>query len=215
MNKLQTQSIEKAKKLKKQLGGTIFAFPIEEDNPFSTYAVVMYADGKYFSYPDASDISTAAAGVLIILEELKKIGQDSDYKRNVRMISHQAQMDAPSTIMRRLKKANVCGGIYEKGTDVSEGSEETGMLFSTRGVLKFCYLEMVDEKNPIAIKFMDEYYKLLATRKYGKKAGAIKQEVRKMGKDQAIDWVEKTYEKYVHDDMEIINILADVKGKKE
>jgi hypothetical protein len=213
MSKLQDRAIERAKQFRQQLGGTIFAFPIEEENPFSAYSVVMYADKKYFSYPDATDISMAAAGVLIILEELKKIGQDADYKRNVRLISHQAQMDAPSTVMHRLKKENVSKPIY-KEEDVSEGSEETGQLISARGVLKFSYLAMVDDKLPKAAEFLDEYYKLLAMRKYGKTAAAIKQEVRKMGKDQAIDWIEQTYKKYIHDDMEIMNIFADLKGKK-
>jgi hypothetical protein len=97
---------QKAKLLKEQLGGTIFAFPIEEENPFSRYAVVMYAGNKYFVYPEASDISTAAVGVATILEQLKKNGHDSNYARNVRFVSFQTQMDAPSVTMRRLKKNN-------------------------------------------------------------------------------------------------------------
>lgn len=80
-------------------------------------------------------------------------------------------------------------------------------IISARGLLKFSYIEMVDEKNPKASRFMNEYYKLLATRKYGKTAVAIKQEVRKMSKDQAFRWLEQTFEKYVHDDMEIMNFL--------
>ena len=54
---------------------------------------------------------------------------------------------------------------------------------------------------------MDKYYQLLATRKYGKTAAAIKQEVRKMSKDQVVGWLEQTYEKYVHDGMEIMSFL--------
>lgn len=97
---------QKAEKIRQELGGTVFAFPIEEDNPFSFYAVVMYAANKYFVYPEASDISTAAAGVATILEQLKKNGHDSNFARNVRFVSFQAQMDAPSVIMRKLKKGN-------------------------------------------------------------------------------------------------------------
>lgn len=104
MNNLQTKSIEKAKQLREQLGGTIFGFPIDENNPFSQYAVVMYAAGQYFAYPTATDISEAATGIMILLGEMKKHGYDTDYERNVRLISYQAQMDAPSTVMRRLKK---------------------------------------------------------------------------------------------------------------
>ena len=101
---MKKQAIETAKNLRQQLGGTIFAFPIEPDNPFSTYAVVVYAEGKYFVYPETNDISEAAAGVLVILEEFKKIGIAKDYNTDVRMITYKAQMDAPSVTMRRLKR---------------------------------------------------------------------------------------------------------------
>lgn len=101
---MKKQAIETAKSLRQQLGGTIFAFPIEPDNPFSTYAVVVYAGDEYFVYPEATDITDAAAGVLVILEEFKKIGIAKDYNRDVRMVSYQAQMDAPSVTMRRLKR---------------------------------------------------------------------------------------------------------------
>ncbi len=104
MNK---QGIEKkAEELRKQLGGIIFAFPIDEVDPFSKYAVVMYAGGMYHIYPDAADISLAAVGVKTILEQLELHGEDADYQRNVRFISCEAQMNAPSVTMRRLKKDN-------------------------------------------------------------------------------------------------------------
>jgi len=97
------QAIETAKAIREQLGGTIFAFPIEPDNPFSTYAVVVYAEGKYFVYPEATDITEAAAGIMTVLEEFKKIGLAKDYNTDVRMITYKTQLDAPSVIMRRLK----------------------------------------------------------------------------------------------------------------
>ena len=101
---MKKQAIETAKALREQLGGTIFAFPIEPDNPFSTYAVVVYAEGQYFVYPEATDITEAAAGVMTILEEFKKIGMAKDYNKDVRMVTYQPQMDAPSVVMRRLKR---------------------------------------------------------------------------------------------------------------
>ena len=208
----QVQSIETAKQLRERVGGTIFSFPIEEDNPFSAYAVVMYTGGQYFAYPDATDISMASAGVLILLEELKKIGQDADYERNVRLVSYQAQMDAPSTVMHRLKKENVSKPIYS-GDDYKAATEEAEDQISARGVLKFSYIAMVEDKKPKATQFMEQYYQLLATRKYGKTVAAIKQEVHRMGKDQAIKWIEQTYEKYIHDDTEIITIFNRLKGK--
>ena len=101
-----TSLIEMAKRIRKTHGGTILSFAIEKDNPSSSYAVVVYAGGKYFVYPEATDISTAALGVLTIMEEFKKIGQDVDYERDVRLLSYQAQMDAPSTVMRTLRKSS-------------------------------------------------------------------------------------------------------------
>ena len=71
MNNLQTQLIARAKQIKEQSGGTIFAFPAEEDNPFSSYAIVVFAEGQYFDYPAATDISEAALGVLTIMEEFE------------------------------------------------------------------------------------------------------------------------------------------------
>jgi hypothetical protein len=101
---LKKQAIETAKALREQLGGTIFAFPIEPDNPFSTYAVVVYGGGEYFVYPEATDVSEAATGVLTILEEFKKAGLAKSYEEDVRMIIYQPQLDAPSVVMRRLKR---------------------------------------------------------------------------------------------------------------
>ena len=50
MINFEAKSIARAKQIRESLGGTLFAFPIEEDNPFSSYAIVMYAGGKYFAY---------------------------------------------------------------------------------------------------------------------------------------------------------------------
>ncbi|WP_298202134.1 hypothetical protein [Desulfosporosinus sp.] len=207
MNNLQTQSIARAKQLKEQLGGTIFSFPLEEDNPFSSYAIVMCVEDQYFPYPDACDISEAASGIFILLEEMKKSGMDADYQRNVRMISHQAQMDAPSTVMRKLKKENISKPFLSEGKDFKKGIEGEDEQISARGLLKISYLQMVEEKNPKASQFMEHYYQLLAMRKYGKTAAAIRQEVRKMTKDQVLGWLEQTFEKYIHNDIEVMSFL--------
>lgn len=100
------QIIEKAKQLREQLGGRIFSFPLEEVNPFSPYAIVMYANGQYFPYPKANNLSEASSGIFLLLELLKKTGEDADFERNVRLVSYQAQIDAPDITMRRLKKEN-------------------------------------------------------------------------------------------------------------
>lgn len=101
MNK--PEIIRKTKKLMDELGGTIFAFPVEEENPFSKYAVVVYAGGKYHVYPEAGNISLAATGVLTIIEEFNKIGKRVTYQKDARLISHSAQINASDVTMRRLR----------------------------------------------------------------------------------------------------------------
>jgi hypothetical protein len=199
--------IDTAKQMRESLGGTIFSFPTEPDNPFSPYAIVVYAGERYFVYPEATDISTAAVGVLTILDEFKKNGIDADYDRNVRLVSCQPQVDAPSTVMKRLKKENHFTPHFLEGKDYMKGTDGEEELISARGLLKLSYIQAVEEKNPKAIQFMSEYYKLLATRRYGKTAAAIKQEVNKMGKGQAFRWLEQTFEKYIKDDMEVMDLL--------
>jgi hypothetical protein len=95
--------IQKATEFHKQLGGTIFAFPIEENNPHSEYAVVVYAGNQYFVYPQASDVSLAASGVVTVLDLMKQAGLAIDYENDVRFISYKIQIDAPNVVMRRLK----------------------------------------------------------------------------------------------------------------
>lgn len=203
----------KAKALRERVGGTIFSFPIEEDNPHSEYAVVVYAGNNYFVYPQASDMSLAATGVMTILDLFKKEGIPASYEKDVRFLSYQAQVDAPNVMMRRLKK-KVCFGlakpVYQKDLDVRDGTEETGPLFSARGVLKVNYFSMIDDNLPKAAQFMDKYYELLASRRYGKTASAIKREVRKMSKGDAVRWLEQTYERFIKDPIDIFNIFNGV-----
>ena len=104
MDNLETQSIAKAKQHREQLGGAVFAFPSEEKNQLSPYAIVLYAGGQYFAYPQAKNLSEVSEAIFLLLELLKKTGRDADYGRNVRLISYQTHMAAPNTVMRRLKK---------------------------------------------------------------------------------------------------------------
>ncbi|AOK91974.1 hypothetical protein [Paenibacillus polymyxa] len=199
----------------KQLGGKIFAFPIEEENPLSKFAVAAFNGKDYSVYPNAMTIEEAAAGILEVLNGFKEEGWDHDYERNVRFVSCQAQIDAPSVTMRRLKKGNYTRPAYESDIDVMDNPDDPeGKLISARGLIKFSYLTMINEKNPVAIRFMDEYYKLLASFRYGKTAAAIKQEVRRMGKDEAIHWIERTHERYIKDDRTIMDIFHSL-GKGE
>ncbi|KUP23124.1 hypothetical protein [Paenibacillus sp. DMB5] len=186
-DKLNEQQIKgKAATLRERLGGSIFGFPIHDDNPHSPYAVVVYAAGHYHVYPEAKDISFAALGVKTILEQLQKRGLAVNYTDAVRLISYEAQINAPDVTMRRLRDSQVDYSATEDGTELING----------RGALKMAYFGMVDDKNPKCGQLMEQYYKLLASRRYGKTAAAIKQEVRKMNRDQAAGWIERTYAKY-------------------
>ncbi|MEL7658017.1 MAG: hypothetical protein AAGU75_19150, partial [Bacillota bacterium] len=116
-------------------------------------------------------------------------------------------------IMHQLKKDQVNKPLFAKDVDFIDESEEHEELVSARGIIKWSYLEMVREKNPKAIDFMRKYYQILASRKYGKTASAIRQEVHRMGKEQAIRWIEETYKRYIHDDREIVNLVTEVARK--
>lgn len=203
---MNTMEIEKkAIELKGRVGGKIFAFPVNEQDPFSKYAVTMFTGEDFKTFPDALDISEAASGIQQILHSLKEEGLDSDYERLVRFVSYEAQINAPSVTMRRLKKENTPKKFLQEGIDITPTDD--GYNFSARGLIKFSYLQMIDDDLPKAGEFMNEYYKLLAVRKYGKTAAAIKQEVRRMDKATAIGWIERTYSRFITDDMEVMNIM--------
>lgn len=218
MNKLIVE--QRADEIRKERGGKIFAFPYEIDNPHSKYVVTLYTGDQYITYPKLlDDISDAAAGVQRLLETLKRNGQDADFERVVRFVSYEAQVNAPDVRMRKLKKEghlinqSAPRGFLKTGVDVKpfENGEE-GYNFSAQGVIKMSYLTMVEDKTPNASKFMNDYYKLLAMKKYGKTAAGIKQEVYRMDKSEAISWIERTYKKYVNSDFEIFDIFNSLKA---
>lgn len=101
---MEQKAIEAAKKLREHLGGTVFAFPIDPYNEFSEYAVVVYESEQYFVYPETEDISTAALCITVLLDEFKRIGKPKDFDKEVRLVTFKKQMDAPSVVMRRLKR---------------------------------------------------------------------------------------------------------------
>lgn len=112
---MNTKEIEaKAADLRKQVGGTIFGFPINEEDPFSKYAVVVYAGGMYHVYPQAKNIGYAALGINTILEPMIKNGYAASYEKDVRLISYEAQMNAADVTMRRLKKDSTTHTVLSK-----------------------------------------------------------------------------------------------------
>ena len=199
---------------RRQSGGRYFAFPIDPSHPMSRYAVAAWSDGRFRVFPYPLTVEEAAAGMCALIEGVEQtFGGKVNYDRDVRFFSYDAQMDGPSVTMRRLKKSGEftreAKGYLKHGEDVtkSEEASEERYLFSGRGLVKYSYLLSVDEKNPKAERFMDGYYRLLALRRYGKTAAAIKQEVRRMDKDAAIRWIEYTYEQYIEDETPIFELL--------
>lgn len=213
---LNIQEIEqKVKESKQQMGGKIFAFPINEEDPFSQYAVAIWIEGDAFKvFPEPLTISEAAAAVNETLKGFKSEGWDADYERNVRFFSHEAQINAADITMRRIKKMNEKNKQKRTNFDKDFKPNGDGYNISARGLIKFCYLSMIDDKTPKSIQFMKKYYELLSTRKYGKTAAAINQEVRKMGKDDAVEWIERTYARFIRDDMEVMGIMDNLKNEK-
>jgi hypothetical protein len=145
---------------------------------------------------------------------LKEDGNDVYFEQNVRFIIGDAQLNAPCEIMQQFKRAEGTYRIVESSPLLERGIDcevrediDGGYLFKARGIIKISYLEMLED-NPKGARIMDEYYKLLSTRKYGKNANDIRQEVRLMSKDDAIQWIESTYDKYVRDAIEFINVLS-------
>lgn len=102
MNKKQIEN--QAKELKNKLGGRIFAFPVEPDNPLSKYAFTIYVGkGKFCTYPELANIGEVANYCLEGMKLLNKNGYVTEFERDVRLVTHDAQMNAPDVTMRRLK----------------------------------------------------------------------------------------------------------------
>ncbi|PGS69045.1 hypothetical protein COC69_26120 [Bacillus cereus] len=208
MNNQLTAIQEEAKRYQKECGGEIFVFPIEEENPQSLYAVVVYAGEAFHVFSEAVTVEDAAIGVQIILECFEKEGMKKEYSEVVRFITGEAQLNAPHVTMRRLKKENKFVPVPNECDYFEQGD---GYALSARGVLKYTYIAMVQEQLPKAIQFMNKYYRLLATRGYGKSVAGIKKEVNRMSEDEAIGWLERTYEKYFGNGNEIMNIMNSLK----
>ncbi|MDA8336011.1 MAG: hypothetical protein M0Z41_13690 [Peptococcaceae bacterium] len=95
---------QKAIDLRNRLGGTIFIFPAEAENPYSEYAMAAYVGGgKWKICPGTGEIQDVCGGLAGAIQESAAMGVHIDYNRDVRIITYPAQMNAPSVIMRRLR----------------------------------------------------------------------------------------------------------------
>ncbi len=198
-----------------KFGGNFFTFPIEPDNPHSLYAFAMYDGQNYHLYAEAVPVEEAAAHLRIAIEAYEEVfGTKIDWDRDVKFISTESQVNSDSVTMRRLRNSGELRPAaptgYLTSEDVRHETEpEERYLFSARGLIKFMYLESHD--TPKAAEFMDKYYQLLAMKKYGATAAHIKREVKRMSKDDAVKWIERTYSKYIHDDSEIFDLMPGLK----
>ncbi|NLJ94057.1 MAG: hypothetical protein GX326_00980 [Clostridiaceae bacterium] len=107
MNK---KTIKKAKKtalgMQKNMGGIIFAFPIDEDDPFSKFVLVVDVGTKFDVFPELFDITEVANGILEMINIFKRNGIEVLYERDVRFAFYEAQKNAPSITMKKLRDIN-------------------------------------------------------------------------------------------------------------
>jgi hypothetical protein len=98
-----------------------------------------------------------------------------------------------------------------KGIDITpkENGQE-GYDISSRGILKAAYLAALEDQGTRGTLIMDEYFKLLASRRYGKTITAIKQELQLMTQAEGLAWIERTYASYISDELTIQAILANL-----
>jgi hypothetical protein len=204
---------QRAKRIRKSNGGTVFAFPVTEDDPLSKYAFSYFTGKEFIAFPEPLDINEVAMMILKTMEVFKGQGLSLNYEDDVRFITYDTQINAPDVTMRRLKKYGThqqrTEPLLKENEDIIRrtDTEEEDYYFTGIGVVKFSYLSSVEDKKPKAIQFMNEYYKLLATQKYGKTVAAIKQEVGRKNKVEGIEWIEKTFKKYIKDSTVIHQIL--------
>ncbi|ADG06744.1 hypothetical protein [Kyrpidia tusciae] len=102
---MNTQEIDqKAEFLRQQLGGLIVAFPTDEADPYSKFAVVVYTGDGFRAFPKPLDVSEAAAGIASMVEGLDENGHRVDFDREVRFLVGATQFNGPNVLMRRLRE---------------------------------------------------------------------------------------------------------------
>ena len=106
---------QRARALQVELGGIIFAFPVDPDDPQSQYAVATLFGGGCVVYPDPLDIEDAAVLVGAIIETVKEEKYPFEYVRDVKFISYDPQANAPNVTMRRLRRDGGFTTIPAKG----------------------------------------------------------------------------------------------------
>ncbi|ASS64710.1 hypothetical protein [Paenibacillus sp. RUD330] len=191
MNKAEIE--KRAVSYREQLGGKVIMFPVDELNPISLYAVCIHDGKKFFVYDKAVPVEEAASYIKVFMEALEAEGLDSDYSRDVRFISSEAQMKGHLTLRRLKKEDDRKQQAVQRFDEDFQDDGKGGKLISARGLISLSYRLMVEEKNPVATEFMNNFFRLLQTRRYGKTAAAIKQELRRMSLIERDEWINRIY----------------------
>lgn len=165
------------------------------DKPFSLYEVVN--------------------GLKVAIEEINK-AQNTDYKLyEIMKITDEALRVnksndlASAKILKDIEAGTGELAIAVSQTDfhkqVIDGEEE--FLMTARGVLLFSYFLWIDEKNEKAGNTIKKYCEHLAMKGYSAGKSQIWRELKQKNKDQAVEWLENTYDLYIDDDNLIIKWL--------
>lgn len=96
----------KAKDIRKNNGGRIFAFPILEEDPFSKYAIVVDTGKRLSIFQERLVVEEVAQCILVLIEMLERNGTEISYDQDVKFISYDAQINSPSITMKKLRDAN-------------------------------------------------------------------------------------------------------------
>lgn len=155
----------------------------------------------------------AAAGML--LEILNKELGTSYQIHQVLQVTQEAleinSKDGDFAAWRMLHDIN--SGKYELSTPaatdcrkvVIDGKEE--IAFTGRGTVLVTYFCWVDDQLPKAREALRRYCEYIAV--HGFKGGAAKAlaELEALDKDHAVEWIKRTYARYVHDDGALIQFV--------
>lgn len=79
-----------------------FAFPVEEENAFSKYAVVVNTGKTLELFSEELSVEEAAESILEIINMFERNGIKTTYEKDVKFIFYDEQMKSTSRIMKRL-----------------------------------------------------------------------------------------------------------------
>lgn len=94
---------------------------------------------------------------------------------------------------------------------VIDGEEQ--YLMSGRGTVMVIYFCWLDDKNQLARAALKRYCEYIAA--HGFKGGAMRalSELDELDKDRAVEWIRRTYARYVHDDAALIGYIMPNRGR--